>query len=443
MENIEITFKDDFFFGVSNAAGQVEDSLEDAWIDFGNSGRIPGFKDTPFAQDRLRFWSNSETELDLAQDLGVEVFRLSFDWNRLCPGPGVWNEQAAAHYLFILDEIHKRGMKVMATLFHHGAPVWFASKRGWVAKESREHFKFYSEKAFITFASKVEYWITLNEPVPWSYLTYVEGIFPPGKKGTILAHQKALKNMAYAHNEFYRFAHRKDKPNIGIAHHMGFHTGRGFFNRQLSKLTDHLAHWSFLKSISGHMDFFGINYYGAEWMTLAGPAQYRDHEYSDAGRAVSPKGLLILLRRIHKAFPKLPILITENGVGDTTDWLRPAYLMEHLAALAQAIKEGIPVKGYIHWTLSDNLEWSDGYGPKFGLVAVDRKANLKRYPRPSFKLYKKIIAQRGFTRQEREDAWKWYRSKLGLGRPYWRAKDNKSALEKPLMRPTPDHDWRV
>lgn len=433
-------FPDSFFFGVSNAAGQVEDQLSNNWSRFADNGQVPQFQKIPLASDRIRFWSQPFVDLDLAQELGCDVFRLSFAWERLVPQPGVWDEQAAKHYLEILNMIEARGMKVMASLFHHSVPIWFEDQHGWVNPQSVEHFQFYSEMAHKTFGHKVQYWITLNEPVPWSLLTYTRGLFPPGRKGPWSHHFRALQHMADAHNQFYHFV--GGLTPVGIAHHMGFHTGRGLFNKLLSYLTDYLAHWTFLKKIRNSMSFFGINYYGAEWMTLKGPAQYADLEFSDAGRAVNPQGLAILLERIHRKYPALPIIITENGVGDSTDSLRPAYLLEHLAVIRHLIDKGIPIRGYIHWTITDNWEWTDGYGPKFGLVEVLRDEELRRLPRPSFKLYQSVINKREFSAEQREKAWQDYRRTIGQSRPYWRADDGEHGLEEPLKRKVPDHDWQ-
>lgn len=437
-------FPADFLFGVSNAASQVEDQLDDTWMRHAREGKVRCFAEVPHGNERLRFWSSPQTELDLAQELGVQVFRLSFDWHRLMPDAHTWDAAAARRYREILELTRQRGMKVMATIFHHGVPIWFADTGGWPNPQSIEHFRFYSRKCLEDFGDLVNIWITLNEPVPWSFLSYTSGLFPPGKKGHIFAHLRSLSHMARAHNEFYSFAHEQNTAvTVGIAHNMAYYQGRGFFNQLLADVTDHFAHWYFLQKIRSSLDFFGINYYGAEWMTLQGPAQYDDLEYSEAGRAIHPLGLLELLRRVHHKFPHHPIVITENGVADSVDWVRPAYLLEHLTALHNAIAEGIPVKGYVHWTLSDNFEWADGYGMCFGLVAVDRHKNLARQKRPSFHLYRQLIIDHGFEEETRQQAWAIYRERTGQPRNYWRSTDNVNGLDRPRERDIKSHDWRL
>ena len=435
-------FPQHFFFGVSNAANQVEDAIFDNWIRFTQkTDAVASFHNRSLPNDRLRFWTEPEIEINLAKELGVQVFRLSLAWERLVPECNQWNMEATHRYREILKMIKDSGMKVMLTLFHHSIPSWMEDRRGWVNQESVEWFNFYSQRAHQELGDLVDYWITLNEPVPWSYLTYTEGLFPPGIKGNIFRHYQALKHMSAAHNNFFEFV--KGQIPVGIAHHMGFHTGRGLFNKLFSKLTDYLAHWQFLNSIENHMDFFGINYYGAEWMTISGPAQYEDLDFSDAGRAIYPEGLYILLKKISKKFPKLPIIISENGIGDGSDSVRPAYLTQHLVAVHKSIQEGVNVIGYVHWTLSDNFEWTDGYGPKFGLVEVKREENLKRLPRSSFYLYQKIIKDHQITEDQIQESWSKYQSMVGVPREYWRSEDGKHGLSNPIMRMTPKQDWRL
>jgi len=109
---------------------------------------------------------------------------------------------------------------------------------------------------------------------------------------------------------------------------------------------------------------------------------------SDAGVEVYPEGLLRLLRRVWQRY-ELPIYITENGVADEQDSLRPDYLRSHLYAVSRAIDEGIPVHGYFHWSLLDNFEWSEGFDYRFGLYRVDFDT-LQRSPGPSVDEFRRL-----------------------------------------------------
>ena len=137
-------------------------------------------------------------------------------------------------------------------------------------------------------------------------------------------------------------------------------------------------------------------------------------------------------------------MVTENGVADSTDILRPAFITEHLAAIAAAIAVGIDVTAYIHWTISDNWEWADGYCPKFGLYAVDRSSDdLKRKARPSANLYAEISRSHKVTSEQREAAWAQVVAHRGESRPFCRSTDGKEGLDEPRLRPfSSSADWR-
>lgn len=434
-------FPNDFLFGVANAPAQVEDSDTDVWVRFAKNGGVRAW-DVPHAEKRLSFWSEPHIELDLAKDLGVRAFRLGIDWGRLVPSPGVFDEAALKRYQEIISGVRERGMVPFITLFHHTVPVWFEDRGGWAHPEAVEDFTAFFRFVFRELHREGSYWITLNEPVPWAFLTYHAGLFSPGKKRGVKTVIQALANMKESHGAFYRYAHSVDPGvKVGIAHNMAWYTGRGFLNGLIGKITGELLNWWFVKNLP--MDYFGINYYGSEWMTLSGPAEFPELEYSDAGRAVYPEGLYLLLRTIAGKFPDKEIVVTENGVGDGTDDMRRAYLVEHLVAVHRAISDGIPVTGYMQWSLTDNFEWADGYGPKFGLVAVDRSDGLKRIKRPSFEMYQKIISENGFTESFRNEVWADYKKSVGRTRPYWRSENGIHALDVARERLTPDHDWKM
>ncbi|KAL0853843.1 hypothetical protein Bca101_058995 [Brassica carinata] len=198
----------------------------------------------------------------------------------------------------------------------------------------------------------------------------------------------------------------------------------------------------------------GINYYGQESVSGVGIKLVETDEYSESGRGIYPDGLYRVLLMLHERYKhlKIPFTVTENGVADETDVIRWPYLIEHLLSLYAAMLKFfslgvtisltvfggfydsvVPMLGYIFWTVSDNWEWADGYGSKFGLVAVDRSNNLARTLRPSYHLFSKIVKSGKITRKDRSHAWIEFQraAKSGKLRPFYRA-----------WRPYVDRDWR-
>jgi hypothetical protein len=227
----------------------------------------------------------------------------------------------------------------------------------------------------------------------------------------------------------------------------------GAFDLLPALLSDRLMTMPFLESIRNAIDFVGLNYYGQEFMAGIGKiAVLAEEEYSDSGRAVYPDGLYHLLKAFHKRFPKLPIIITENGVADDADLLRPAYIAEHLLAVAAARSEGVPVAGYVFWTVADNWEWADGYCPKFGLAAVERGTpELRRVVRTaSFELFKAVATTRTLTAAQAAGAWAPLAAAAAAGanRSFCRALEGTtgmtgfSGLDAPVPRPLVVKDWR-
>jgi len=446
-------FDPPFFFGLATAPGHVEDHLDDIWMDWGRQGRIAGFLNTPQAERRLDFWSHPETELDLAAGTGVQFYRLGVDWGRVEPKAHEFDPKAIARYRRLLRLVKARHMRVMLTLMHHSVPRWAQERGGWLREGMKDDYQEFARRMIDEFAPDVDYWVTFNEANVFAPLAYSNGLWPPGGRrpfsslfalGPLRGETvRAMDRMSDAHNELYDWAHAK-YPGIklGLAHNMAFYTGRSVFDRLAAWATGRLMNWRFPERIRGRMDFLGMNYYGAEWIKGGRLDLDPAEEYSDSGRAIFPDGLYLLLKEAHRRFPETPILVTENGIADASDVLRPAYLLEHLAALARARADGVPVGGYFYWTLADNMEWSDGYCPKFGLVAVDRAHDLRRAPRPSYYLYKKIVATRAVAPEMRAAAWAAVAASAGKPRTFCRAADAVTALDAPVERPFTAKDWR-
>lgn len=442
-----------FFFGLASAPGQSEDELPDIWKDWADRGHVAAYANQAVPEERLEFWTKPEVELDLAARTGISVYRMGVDWGRVMPSRHEFDPAAIARYRAILQMVKARHMKVMLTLMHHSVPKWAQARGGWLDDGMKDDYLEFARRMIDEFSPDVDYWVTFNEANVFAPLAYDNGLWPPGGRRDLFSlvalgplrgdTVKAMDRMSDAHDELYGWAHKK-YPHIrlGVAQNMALYTGKTWYDRFAARFVDALMNWRFPERIRGRMDYFGINYYGAEWIQDGRLALEPDEEYSEAGRAVNPRGFYKTLMEIHRRFPLLPIIVTENGIADSTDILRPAYLLEHLAAVAQARRDGAPVAGYIEWTLSDNLEWADGYCPKFGLAAVDRAHGLKRVPRPSYALFRKVVTTREVASAMRDEAWVNVAAHSGLDRPFCRADDAVTPLSEPKTRKFSATDWR-
>jgi len=358
-------------------------------------------------------------------------------------------------------------MQVMLTLFHHSMPSWAAAYGGWTSPASVAHFAQLAAAVAAALGDLVDYWVPFNEPTVFVGLTYCAGVWPPGfaQPGPLRSawcmlapsglgnYSAAMGHIARAHRAAHAAirAARSAAP-IGVAHNVAYMSPAGVFDLLPSLLSDRLMTFPFVDSIAGALDFVGLNYYGQEFMAgVGGVAVVAQEEYSDSGRAIFPDGLYHLLKAFHKRYPHLPLVLTENGVADDGDVIRPAYLAEHLLAIAAARAEGVPVAGYVFWTISDNWEWADGYCPKFGIASVDRsRPTLPRTLRPaSFALLRDVAASKRLSLAQAEAAWAAYAAAAGQNRSFCRALQGGTGLtgayglDEPVQRPVVSKDWRL
>ncbi|KAK4265943.1 hypothetical protein QN277_026928 [Acacia crassicarpa] len=430
---------------------------------------VTAWHNVPHPEERLRFWSDPDTELKLAKDTGVTVFRMGIDWSRVMPTEPVngltesVNYAALERYKWIINRVRSYGMKVMLTLFHHSLPPWAGEYGGWKLEKTVDYFMDFTRLVVNSVSDLVEYWVTFNEPHVFCMLTYCAGAWPGGNPDMLEVatsalptgvFQQAMHWMAIAHSKAYDYIRGQSdslKPIVGVAHHVSFMRPYGLFDVAAVSLANSLTIFPYVDSISDKLDFIGINYYGQEVVSGAGLKLVETDEYSESGRGVYPDGLYRMLLQFHERYKHLnvPFIITENGVSDETDIIRRPYLLEHLLAVYAAMIMGVPVLGYLFWTTSDNWEWADGYGPKFGLVAVDRANNLARNPRPSYHLFSKIVNTGKVTREDRDREWNELQRAANekKTRPFYRAVDKHGlmyagGLDEPIQRPYIERDWR-
>ncbi|CAN6467273.1 unnamed protein product [Victoria cruziana] len=375
---------------------------------------VASWHSVPNAEERLRFWSNPDTELKLAKDAGVSVFRMGIDWTRVMPAEPKNGKKetvdwaALERYRWIIQRVHSHGMKVMLTLFHHSLPPWAGDYGGWKMEKTVDYFMEFTSLVVDSMWELVDYWVTFNEPHVFCMLTYCAGAWPGGNPDMLEVATSALPTgvfrqamhwMAIAHSKAYDYIHGTStdmKSRVGIAHHVSFTRPYGLFDVPAAVLSNSLTLFPYVDAVCDKLDFIGINYYGQEVISGLGLKLVERDEYSESGRGIYPDGLYRILLQFHEKYKHLdlPFIITENGVSDATDLIRRPYLLEHLLAIYAAMIEGVRVLGYLFWTISDNWEWADGYGPKFGLVAVDRMNGLARIPRPSYFVFSKVLFYR-------------------------------------------------
>ncbi len=469
-------FPENFLFGLANAPAHVEDNLNDSWLLFARGGGVRAWKTVPDPEARLMFWSQPEIELDLAARTGVKVFRMGIDWSRLCPdkpgsirgngrlaSSGVQDFEALDRYRQILAMIRERGMKPMVTLFHHSLPQWSVEEGGWTNPSTTKFYLAFAEDVVRELGPLVDYWITFNEPNTFTLLTYIARVWPPIGKENLTGmvefgplsgeYPKALQNMTDSHNLIYPVIKKIDPSSkVGIAHLVSENYAQTAAELPLVLASRFIVLLNdFPDKIINKLDFLGINYYGEEVVQGNAIAFIKGREYSDSGRAIYPEGLFRVLMHFHERYnggistreeTPLPLWVTENGIADENDVLRPAYLIEHLLAIRKAMDEGAPIEGYVFWTVSDNWEWHDGYGPKFGLVEVDRKNNLLRSPRQSYYLFSQIVETKRILSLQRINAWKLVVSKQGGVRNLWRSPDGRHGLDTPRKYFYSTVDWR-
>lgn len=445
---------------------------------------------------------------------------------------GIQDREALEHYVKIIQSVRRRGMAVMLTLFHHSLPKWANEKAigGWTNPQTVDYFVAFARDLVTAVASLVDYYVVLNEAAIFANLVYGVGMWPgrlrespdytwayldsPLYRGAVM---KAYQHMAEAHRLVFALIKEQDtvvadpqlqhafqgQPAVvGIAHNVAHYVPMDVAANPLVHFLEKMVNFNFLDRIVDHLDFIGVNYYGKELVSTMGRGAviHPREEYSESGRAISPNGLYHVLLQLNERYArqrqnnKLYFFMTENGISDETDVLRPSYLIEHLAALKQGkylslddnssclnfasallisksltsnfiyfmlylihhfmvepfhfyaflvMDQGVNVLGYIHWTISDNWEWADGYCPKFGLFSVDRhSANLTRTSRPSFSLFQHIVTKNSVTWEQRLTAWNNVKSHVGQLRPFCRAKDGKGTVNERTYRPFVNTDWR-
>ncbi|MCA9952106.1 MAG: glycoside hydrolase family 1 protein [Anaerolineales bacterium] len=414
MAEATMMFPQDFLWGTATSSHQVEGSNtnNDWWVFEKQPGKILDGNKSGLACD---WWQNAEADLDLAAEMGTNAHRLSLEWSRIEPEPSVFDMAAIERYRQILQAMRERGIEPMVTLHHFSNPLWLVEKGDFNNDIIVEYFQRYTAKVVDTLGDLIPKWITINEPMVYVFMRYLDNVFPPASRNGFGAGLQAVRHMLHCHAAAYHTI--KDKypaAQVGAAKQLALFDTRpedGFFQkwwaRRISWLFNdvwlramhngrfpRLLGGGKIKNLAGTYDYMGINYYTRHYLNFSLRGDLLANDWG-AGAVVSdgnygevyPYGLYRVIKHI-LPYNK-PIYITENGLPDAADKLRPGFILDHLRQIWHAISFCFPVMGYYHWSLIDNFEWDRGWTQRFGLIEVDPETQTRTL-RNSGRLYQEI-----------------------------------------------------
>ncbi len=421
MSSATFYFPKNFKWGTATAAHQVEGgNTNNQWHIWEQTpGHIANNDKSSLACD---WWNNAEADFDRMVEINQNAHRLSIEWSRIEPREGVYDTAAIDRYRQMLLGLRQRGIEPMVTLHHFTNPIWLEEQGAWEnADLVVPKFERFAEKAAQSFGDLCDFWCTINEPNIYGVMCYLSGgRMPPGKEDMPLA-LRVMQNMMLGHAAAYHALHRvQPMARVGFAHHirpMQPASRRNPLDGIAAKIVDGMFNWSLFnviqtgkwdrlmgrgapsaKALKGTLDWVGVNYYtrqfikfqhqnnGSFFAEVSGHpegAVISDFNYGE----IYPQGFLIALRKTAQL--GVPIYITENGLPDEADAMRPAFLAEHVRQIWLAANFNWNIAGYYHWSLVDNFEWGEGWRMKFGLYAVDHITQT-RVLRKSGRLYGEI-----------------------------------------------------
>lgn len=410
--NSSMKFPKHFLWGAATSAHQVEGDTHNQWTVwefentislatrasylYGDLENWPQIKDT--AKDPNNYVSAKGTDhynryaddFDLLKKMNMNAFRFSIEWSRVEPQEGAWNVEAIEHYKRYVNELNRRNIEPVVTLFHFTLPVWFSEMGGFEKRRNVKYFTRFAEKIIRELGISVRYVVTINEPEVYAVESYLGGHWPPNKTSK-WSTWRVLSNLAYAHNQAAKAIHainRRYKVSVAKNSCYVYAGDNAVLSRFSAAVLQYVRDDYFLKKVVKQCDWLGVNYYFSD-RVYGYRVHNPDQKLNDLGWDMSPENLQYALERLHEKYD-LPIIITENGLADSEDEQRRWWITQTLLAMHKSIKNGVKLDGYLHWSLLDNFEWDKGFWPRFGLAAVDYKTK-QRTLRPSAIWFGKII----------------------------------------------------
>ena len=397
----QLQFPKGFLWGAATAAHQVEGNNvnSDGWL----LEHLPG---TIFAEpsgDACDHYHRYPEDIALLAQLGFNTYRFSVEWARVEPEPGEFSRATLEHYRRVLATCHEHGLTPVVTFHHFTSPRWLLASGGWEDAATPDRFARYCERVVRHLGDLIGAACTLNEPNLPPLLAAL-GVVPPAdqqrQSPMWLAAGRTL-GIAPARVAPFQFcasatawetilaAHRRgmeaikagpgDVPvgmTLALADIQAADGGEARADR-----VRHDVNEVYLEALRGD-DFVGVQTYSRLRIGPSGPLPPPEGaERNMMGEEFYPEALEATIRQAARV-AGIPVLVTENGLATAGDTRRQAYIERALRGVANCLRDGVDVRGYIYWTALDNFEWTSGYRPTFGLIAVDRETQ-QRTVKPS------------------------------------------------------------
>lgn len=422
-------FPQNFLWGAASAAAQIEG----AWDEDGRTpsiwdlmppGKISKNETCHTACDHYHHWRE---DVEIMKGLGLKAYRFSVSWSRVIPAKGVINPKGMAFYRNLVDALTEAGIEPMITLYHSDLPQWVFEMGGWNDDKCVEEFAFYAKTMTEALSDKVKYWFTMNEPqcMLTDFIELAGGEEGQAYRRMLLAHGRAVQEMRKAAKQPLKLGlvimgtvvesipgviGEKEAAEMTFSERGGYMmmlrwTDPVMAGKIPEGVKDILSEED-IRIVYQPLDLFCVNVYGsANFYNRPGrenPLVYPGMPKSHIGMPFRPECVYYMAKFAWERY-HLPVLFTENGFSNIDfvmmdekvhDPQRTDYIHRYLLSLRRAVEEGIPVEGYLYWSILDNFEWFKGYDLRFGLVYIDYPTQ-KRTLKDSAFYYRDVIASNG------------------------------------------------
>lgn len=374
------SFPAGFRWGTATAAHQIEGgNTNNDWWRWEHTEGSGVAEPSGDACDSYHRWAD---DVDMVAGLGLDHYRFSLEWSRIEPAPGEYSVAALDHYRRVCDRLRDRGVEPVVTFHHFTTPLWLADRGGWEKEEAVDRFGDFCHRSAAALGPSIGRACTLNEPNVVATMGYVMGMFPPGRTDPSAA-ETVTAHMVSAHRTAVE-AIRAAVPGVPVGLTLSMTDYQPVEGGEERTARTREIHEDVFLRATGGDDFLGVQTYTRMRM---GPQGWAGPEPGvpvlSMGYELWPDALAACLRRAWDVTGgRVPLWVTENGIGTDDDDQRIQYVRDALAGVLGVIAGGVRVEGYTYWSLLDNFEWAFGYRPRFGLVEVDRET-FERRPKPS------------------------------------------------------------